>query len=206
MIEQAGCLAGTSVVRALTPGDTETVGQVVGRMSERSVYLRFHAGLGGGLKPRMAAALARVAPGSRAVLVADVDGVPVGLAHVARLVDGSQAEVALAVADAWQGRGVGRHLAMAAAQVAHGWGVPCLVAVVLPEHRSLRGWLQRLGAVADPDDLATLRIPLAAAVRTALGPRTVTDGATVLQWHGAGPGARSGRGTARGGWSGRAAG
>ncbi|MDN5795712.1 MAG: GNAT family N-acetyltransferase [Intrasporangium sp.] len=191
------------VVRPLAPGDTSTVYEVMDQLSARSVYLRFHAGMGR-LKPRMAAALARVSAGDRQVLVARVDGHPVGLAHVARV--GTEAEVALAVADAWQGTGIGRSLASAAAQAARGWGSGALVAVVLPEHRQLRDWLARLGAAPDRQDPMMLRVPVGPDVESVTGPAGAPRPLGVLEWPGAGPGARSAARTAAGRCGGRAAG
>ncbi len=92
-------------IRSLRDGDTETVSALFARLGERSRERRFC-----GAKPRLSevelANLARV-DRDHHVLVGYLDGdaEPAGIARLVR--DGSAAEVAFAVADAYQGRGVG---------------------------------------------------------------------------------------------------
>jgi len=100
-------------IRPLTNGDTETVAALFERLGDRSREKRFC-----GAKPRLSdpelSALSRV-DGSHHVLVGYLDGesVPAGIARLHRF--GGVAEIAFAVADAHQGRGVGSILAMPAA-------------------------------------------------------------------------------------------
>ncbi len=63
-----------------------------------------------------------------------------------------EAELALEVVDAEQGRGVGRALAAVAAVQARGAGVRTLVVSVEPENIRVRGWLTKMGARASLDD------------------------------------------------------
>jgi RimJ/RimL family protein N-acetyltransferase len=97
--------SGVVTVRMLRAGDTETVQRVFDRLGPRSRLLRF-----GGAKNVLSAAeleqLARV-DGSRHVLVAYADREPIGIARFVRDEDPTVAEVAFAVVDDWQGRGVG---------------------------------------------------------------------------------------------------
>ena len=104
-------------VRPLEAGDTDTVHHVFAGLSITSAYHRFGTGLTL-LPPRMAAQLAAVEPGRHRVFVAELEGRPVGLARWIRPRGGrvDEVEVALEVADAWQGRGVGRALLAEVAQ------------------------------------------------------------------------------------------
>jgi ribosomal protein S18 acetylase RimI-like enzyme len=92
-------------VRPLQSGDTATVSAFFARLGPDSRQKRF-----GGPKPRLSdaelAALARV-DRDHHVLVAFVSGdpEPAGMAQLVRA--GSTAELACAVADVWQGRGIG---------------------------------------------------------------------------------------------------
>jgi len=108
-------------VRLLRDGDTATVSAVFARSSNASRRRRF-----GGAKPRLSeselARLARVDQ-EHHVLVAYADGdpVPAGLARFVRR--GHAAEVAFAVADEHQGRGIGSTLARALVADARAAGI-----------------------------------------------------------------------------------
>jgi GNAT superfamily N-acetyltransferase len=90
-------------VRPLRSGETGVVQAVFDRLGPRSRHLRF-GGAKNVLLPGELEQLARV-DGDHHVLVAYGGGEPVGIARLVR--DGSDAEVAFAVVDEWQGRGVG---------------------------------------------------------------------------------------------------
>jgi GNAT superfamily N-acetyltransferase len=96
-------------IRLLRNGDTGAVESLLGRLGPESRTRRF-----GGAKPRLSdaelEALARV-DALHHVLVAYVQGDPrpAAMAHLVRR--GSSAEVACAVADEYQGRGIGSALA-----------------------------------------------------------------------------------------------
>jgi GNAT superfamily N-acetyltransferase len=94
-------------VRPLRGGETEVVQAVFDRLGPRSRLLRF-GGAKNVLLPRELEQLARV-DGDHHVLVAYDGREPVGIARLVR--DGREAEVAFAVADDWQGEGVGTLLA-----------------------------------------------------------------------------------------------
>jgi acetyltransferase len=93
-------------VRPLRSGETEVVQAVFDQLGPRSRLLRF-GGATNMLLPGELELLARV-DGDHHVLVAWIDGEPVGIARLVR--DGTAADVAFAVADEWQHRGVGTTL------------------------------------------------------------------------------------------------
>src|SRR6266516_5749487 len=111
-------------------------------LSERSLYLRFH-----GIR-RLANALAGqlVEPDwrDRGVLVGVVaDGAGeervVAVAEFVRLRDDTSAEVAFAVADELQGRGIGTRLLEQLAERAAAAGIERFVADVLPDNAAMLG-------------------------------------------------------------------
>jgi len=90
-------------IRPLRSGETAAVQAVFDQLGPESRALRF-----GGAKNVLTASdlgqLTRI-DGDHHALVAFIEGRPVGIARLVR--DGSSAEVAYAVADEWQGHGIG---------------------------------------------------------------------------------------------------
>ena len=148
----------TFAVRSLTDGDVLTVHEVMGGMSAQSAYLRLHTGIQR-LPLRLATALARVVDGVQRSHVAHESGTgrAIGLAMWVRSSGTDEAEIAVMIADNWQGQDVGRALVVETSRSAHAAGVRQLSAVVLSEHRRMRAWLTRLGALSDPSDPTMLR-------------------------------------------------
>jgi len=139
---QARYLDGLTI-RPLSNGDTGTIAAVFARLGDRSREKRFC-----GAKPRLSDielnALARV-DGDRHVLVGYVHGDPEPAA-IARLVrDGTQAEVAFAVADVYQGRGIGSSLGRVLAADARAAGIRELVAMVCSDNAPMVSLLKRIG-------------------------------------------------------------
>jgi acetyltransferase len=106
-------------VRPLRGGDTGVVQAVFDRLGPRSRLLRF-GGAKNVLLPAELERLARV-DGDHHVLVAYDGREPVGIARLVR--NGREAEVAFAVADDWQGKGVGTLLADRLAAEARAAGI-----------------------------------------------------------------------------------
>ncbi|WP_377640559.1 GNAT family N-acetyltransferase [Oryzobacter terrae] len=130
----------------LRPGDTATVHEVFAQLSPRSAWLRFHTGLPR-LTPGMARHLAAVVPGRHEAVVAVLDGRPVGLGRWVTDPSCSGAvEVAVEVADAAQGRGIGGRLLAAVSDAARRAGARELVAHVHGDNALVAAWLRRLGA------------------------------------------------------------
>jgi len=131
-------------VRPLRDGDTETVAALFGRLSERSRERRFC-----GAKPRLSELelrnLARVDRDSH-VLVGYLDGdtAPIGIARLVR--QGEAAEIAFAVADEVQGRGVGSTLANELAADARAAGITQLTATICGDNPGMVALLRRLGS------------------------------------------------------------
>ena len=130
-------------IRLLRDGDTDTVAALFARLGDRSREKRFC-----GPKPRLSESelgtLARV-DGERHALVGYVDG-DTEPAAIARLVrDGTRAEVAFAVADVYQGRGIGSTLGRELAADARAAGIRELVATVCGDNDRIVALLKRIG-------------------------------------------------------------
>jgi len=125
---------GEITIRPLRAGDTETVARVFNGLSARSRRLRF-GGAKNVLTPCELDELARV-DGAHHVLVAHgPDGEAVGIARLARAEDDREtAEIAFAVADAWQRNGIGTALLEELAAAARAAGIRHLRASILAEN------------------------------------------------------------------------
>ncbi len=132
-------------IRPLRNGDTATVSALFERLGERSRERRFC-----GAKPQLSHVelvhLARV-DRDHHVLVGYVDGdaEPAGIARLVR--DGDSAEIAFAVADRYQSRGLGSTLASALAADARAAGITRLVATVCGDNPGIVALLRRLGSL-----------------------------------------------------------
>jgi RimJ/RimL family protein N-acetyltransferase len=95
-------------------------------------------------------------------------GAIVGVARYVRLQDHPDvAELAAAVIDEWQGRGVGRTLVHALVDRARKNGVERFSAVVSSENEAVNGWLKRVGATPRRDRLELdYEFPIASLARS----------------------------------------
>lgn len=131
-------------IRPLRNGDTATVSAVFEGLGDRSRARRFC-----GAKPRLSelelANLARV-DHAHHVLVGYLDGdpQPVGIARLVR--NGKSAEIAFAIADEHQSRGIGSILAGELAADARAAGITELVATVCGDNPRVVALLKRLGS------------------------------------------------------------
>jgi GNAT superfamily N-acetyltransferase len=120
------------------------VDAVFAQLSPQSRFLRFHSPV-----PRLPgpvrAGLVDLDGRSRAAVVAEIPGPdgpePVGIARLACTGDGT-ADVAVAVVDAWQRRGVGSRLVAALAALAEQLGYTKLSGAVLPENVAMLGMVR----------------------------------------------------------------
>jgi RimJ/RimL family protein N-acetyltransferase len=136
------------IVRPLRDGDTRTVAAVFGRLGAESRRLRFN-----GPKPCLPAEelrqLARM-DGSHYALVAWVEGdpQPVAIARLARTSRGS-AEIAFAVADAYQHQGIGAALASELVADARLAGISEITALTSPDNPAALALVKRIARVVD---------------------------------------------------------
>ena len=134
--------AGTLTIRPLRNGDTETVQAVFDALGDDSRRLRFGSAKPV-LGPKELADLSR-ADGLHHALVGYMAGTPVGIARLVR--DASSrhiAEVAYAVADEWQGRGVGTALMRALVADAAAAGITHVHADIRMENRASLSLLRK---------------------------------------------------------------
>jgi RimJ/RimL family protein N-acetyltransferase len=139
---------GTPVrIRPIEPGDKPLLEDGLRRLSAESIRRRFLAA-----KPRFSAAelryLTEVDGTAHVALVAVLEADPgcvLGVARSVQLADEpGTAEMAIVVADAWQGRGLGRTLADALADAAGRTGVRRIVATMSGDNVPARRLLARI--------------------------------------------------------------
>jgi len=144
-------------LRPIRPEDADLERAFVASMSEQSRYRRFMQHLPA-LTPQMLARFTQVDYDRELALIA-LDGAPPAeaIAAVARYVanpDHESAEFAIAVADAWHGRGLGRAMMRELIACAKKRGFRRLVGIVLASNEPMLALCRKLGFVAqrDPED------------------------------------------------------
>jgi acetyltransferase len=87
----------------------------------------------------------------------------IGVARYVLEKDDRSAEFAIVIADAWQGRGIGRRMLARLAEIARRRGVPSLYGDILSTNRPMLGLVQKLGfrLSRNPDDFTLTRATLA---------------------------------------------
>ena len=134
------------LIRSIQAGDSARLAAAFDGFSDRTRYLRFL-----GPKPRLTAAELRYLTDvdqHRHVALAAVGptGAFVGIARYAMAPgDEDTADVAVVVADEWQGRGVGTQLMRELVARAAANGIPKLTATTLHENPGARALLRRVG-------------------------------------------------------------
>ena len=125
---------GTLRLRAPTAEDADEVLGFFSDLSDRSRYLRFH----GALRPdaRLVEPFLRSDWTERGSLMGTLEGRIVALASYVRLRDPATAEIAFAVADSEQGRGIGTRLLEQLALRGAEAGIGNFVAEVMAENRA----------------------------------------------------------------------
>ena len=141
---------GTKVdVRPIAPEDESLLHEAVAAMSERSVYFRFFSPLKR-LPDALAHRLAVVDFKDRFALVA-TSHKPTGqerifgVARYDRAPSTDVAEVAVAVVDEFQRRGLGGALLAILARAAREHGIKSFTLIVLPENLQMLGLLRKMG-------------------------------------------------------------
>ena len=134
---------GTLRLRAPQEADLDALVEFFGSLSERSLYLRFHGA------PTVRAALVEpfLEPDwhARGALVGTFADRIVALASYERLRDPSVAEVAFAVADDQQGRGIGTRMLERLAERAAAAGIEQFVAEVMGENNAMMRVFEEAG-------------------------------------------------------------
>lgn len=149
------------LVRPVSPGDEEGLGEMLSRLSQESIYLRFHAPY-----PRVpgwaAVSFADANRPDGESLVAVADGEIVGHAMYVRQGE-EEAEFAVVVEDRWQARGVGKRLLRVLAASASDRGVETIPGAVLGENRRMLGLVRSTFAgvgYAIGDGAYQMKVPL----------------------------------------------
>jgi RimJ/RimL family protein N-acetyltransferase len=138
------------VIRPVRPDDREALRESFERLSPESRYRRFLAPMAH-LSESQLTYLTRVDHHDHEALVAmaegdgDAEGEGLGIARFVRLEDPDAAEVAVAVADSWQGRGLGTVLLAHLLARARQEGIERFTATVLADNRGSVEVLSSLG-------------------------------------------------------------
>jgi ribosomal protein S18 acetylase RimI-like enzyme len=136
-------------VRPIAPEDEPLLHEAVAAMSERTVYFRFFSPLKR-MPDALAHRLAVVDYNDRFALVATSHRQSgkeriLGVARYDRAVGTDIAEVAVAVIDEFQHRGLGGALLAILAKVARQHGIKTFSLIVLPENQQMLGLLRKMG-------------------------------------------------------------
>jgi GNAT superfamily N-acetyltransferase len=136
-------------IRPIVPEDEPLLHEAVAAMSERTVYFRFFSPIKR-MSDALAHRLAVVDYRDRFAIVATTHRPSgkeriAGVARYDRARDTDVAEVAVAVIDEFQRRGLGSVLLAELARVARGQGIRSFQLIVLPENREMLGLLRKMG-------------------------------------------------------------
>ncbi|GAB7548265.1 N-acetyltransferase family protein [Cupriavidus sp. 8B] len=135
------------VVRAVRAADAERERAFVQALSRESRYYRFLTG--GRVSDEVIDLFIESDAGLALVVTAEVDGLPMIVANgnyvVTRGEDGEVGEFAVAVADDWQGKGIGRRLIQRLRDAAVGAGLHRLRGDVLSENRRMLALMREFG-------------------------------------------------------------
>jgi GNAT superfamily N-acetyltransferase len=136
-------------LRPIVPEDEPLLHEAVASMSERTVYFRFFSPIKR-MSDALAHRLAVVDYNDRFALVATTTRPAgreriVGVARYDRAPQTDVAEVAVAVIDEFQHRGLGSVLLAELARVAKTHGISTFQLIVLPENREMLGLLRKMG-------------------------------------------------------------
>ena len=136
-------------LRPIQPEDEPLLHEAVASMSERTVYFRFFSPIKR-MSDALAHRLAVVDYNDRFALVATTHKPSskeriIGVVRYDRAPQTDVAEVAVAVIDEFQRRGLGSVLLAELARVAKTHGISTFQLIVLPENREMLGLLRRMG-------------------------------------------------------------
>lgn len=150
-------------IRPITPADRKIEDDFVRNLSDEARYYRFHSALKE-LTPEMLERFTQVNYPDDMALIATVEnsGVlkEIAVARYARLPGRDAAEVAVVVANEWQGKGIGSRLLLELRDIAVNAGIHELYMDVLSENRRMIKLAQALGFHVLPmkDDYTTRQL------------------------------------------------
>lgn len=125
------------VTRPVRPDDLAAFERLWGRLSEETIYRRFHAPIRR-LSLKLRQHLVNVDHHDREALVAVIDGEVIAVARYDRWAEEpTAAEVAVLVEDAWQGRGLGVRMLRELAGLADRRGIHVITGEVQAENRRM---------------------------------------------------------------------
>lgn len=145
---------GTRVnIRTLLPADRDIEQAFVRGLSAQTRYYRFHSGVRE-LSPAMLERFINVNYPDEMALAATIEmegrELIIGVARYMREPGGESAEMAIVVADAWQGKGIGTRLLLDLRSCAIAAGVKRMNATVLSENRRMYELARKLGYEVEP--------------------------------------------------------
>jgi GNAT superfamily N-acetyltransferase len=166
------------LVRPITPGDEERLLRTYSRLSLRTIYRRFHTPYPKVPERKVVSFTKADGYGTGGVVAVMGDEV-VGHAMYVRSEDeGSEAEFAIVVEDAWQAKGVGKLLLSELTREAMRHGIEAFTGIVLAENRPILGVINSVFAGAKRtlrSNLYHVCVPVVSAKPlTNLEPHTVT--------------------------------
>lgn len=133
-------------LRPIRPDDEERLERLFHRLSPRTIYMRFFSPVARPSHRTLRYLSSVDHDGREAIVAVDGDDI-VGVARYDRRAGTDEAEVAVLVEDAWQGRGLGRILTEHLAREARSHGVEAFTASMLGDNRRAIG-LARTSAAA----------------------------------------------------------
>jgi acetyltransferase len=137
-------------VRPLCPEDEPLLLGLAAHMSAEDLRLRFFTPVRG-LTHTVAARLSQLDYDREMALLAECEGIALGVAHFFADPDRLRAEYAIAVRSDWKGRGVGFLLMTRLIAIARQWGICELVGEVMRENEPMLQMCRELGFVITPD-------------------------------------------------------
>ena len=148
-------------VRPIRPDDTALLQRFFAGLSERSRYQRFMQHVSE-LSPAMLARFTQIDYHRELALLALHGEEPIAVGRYAPDADGRNAEFALVVADAWQGKGLGRRLLERLVDAARKAGYEALYGHILEANRDMLDLARKLGfaAAGRSGDAVTVKRPL----------------------------------------------
>jgi acetyltransferase len=158
-------LSHSVAVRPIRPEDIDLETEFAHKLSRETRYNRF-LGAGVRLTPKLLEQFTRIDFSRDMALIASttIEGIEaaIGVARYVRLADGVTCEFAITLADAWQGRGIGRKLLAMLIETAREHGVEHLIGEVFASNTPMVQLARSLGFRVDfhPEGGALRRVTL----------------------------------------------